>query len=298
MKRIVVVGSLNMDLVTTVPSLPKPGETLTSTSFATIPGGKGANQAVCAARLGAQVKMIGKVGADEYGSQLISILDEAEVDTKGIYQDGKTGLAFIQVSVEGENTIVLYPGANGEISADQIEKQTSILEGADYVLLQLEIPFDTVNHTLKLASSLGKKVVLNPAPARPLPDDWYHKIHTLTPNETELSILTKQEIQTETDVIKASNILIEKGAKRIIVTMGKKGAYLVNPNGHTHIPAFAVPTVDTTGAGDSFTAAYTVGMAQGMDEVEAAKYASKVAAIVVQRKGAIPSMPYGDEVER
>ncbi|MEK5389990.1 ribokinase [Margalitia sp. FSL K6-0131] len=298
MKRIVVVGSLNMDLVTTVRSLPKPGETVASTSFATIPGGKGANQAVCAARLGAQVKMIGKVGSDEYGSQLISILEESGVDSKGVYQNGKTGMAFIQVSEDGENSIVLYPGANGEITPQEIEYQKQIIENGDFILLQLEIPCEAVSHTLKLANSLGKKVILNPAPARILPDEWYPMIHTLTPNETELSILTKQEIQTKEDVIRSAKILMDKGAKQIIVTMGKKGAYFIRKNVHTHIPAYSVPTVDSTGAGDSFTAAFTFALAQGKEEVAAAQFASKVASMVVQRKGAIPSMPYGHEVEK
>lgn len=298
MKRIVVVGSLNMDLVTTVRSLPKPGETVASTSFATIPGGKGANQAVCAARLGAQVKMIGKVGSDEYGSQLISILEESGVDSKGVYQNGKTGMAFIQVSEDGENSIVLYPGANGEITPQEIEYQKQIIENGDFILLQLEIPYQAVSHTMKLANSLGKKVILNPAPARILPDEWYPMIHTLTPNETELSILTKQEIQTEEDVIRSAKILMDKGAKQIIVTMGKKGAYFIRKNDYTHIPAYSVPTVDSTGAGDSFTAAFTFALAQGKAEVDAAQFASKVASMVVQRKGAIPSMPYGYEVEK
>lgn len=297
MKKIVVVGSLNMDIVTTVRALPKPGETISSTSLSTIPGGKGANQAVCAARLGAQVKMIGKVGADEYGTQLIQTLKDAGIEIGGIQRVGQTGMAFIQVSEDGENSIVLFSGANGQLIPVDIEEYTQVIEESDYILMQLEIPYETVYYTLKKAAIFGKKVVLNPAPAVLFPDEWYEMVDTLTPNETELSLLTNREVNNIDDAVQAANMLIAKGVKRVIVTMGKQGAILVSKHGHARIPAFSVPTVDTTGAGDSFTAAFTVGVTKGMDEVDAATFASKVAALVVKQKGAIPSMPLLEEVE-
>ncbi|WP_432774810.1 ribokinase [Brevibacillus gelatini] len=297
--KITVVGSLNMDLVSHVHHLPKAGETILSHDFRLIPGGKGANQAVAAARLGAHVSMIGMVGEDEYGSKLLNSLTEAHVHVEGIKRSGTTGMAFINVSDDGENNIVLVPGANAQMSVEHIEENLTILEESDVVLLQLEIPLPVVEYTVKKVSGLGKLVILNPAPApaQALSPELLQHAHTLTPNETELASLSGMPTATLSEAETAAKKLLASGPKRVIVTLGEKGALLVTAEGATHVPACRVEPVDTTAAGDSFTAAFAVGIAKGMAEEEAAAFASKVAAIVVTRRGAQPSLPTLAEVE-
>ncbi len=295
--KIAVVGSINMDLVTHVQHLPKAGETIASHHFELIPGGKGANQAVAASRLGAHVSMIGMVGEDENGRVMLGGLTDARVHIEGIKCSGTTGMAFINVSDDGENNIVLVPGANALVSTEHIAENLSILKDSDVVLLQLEIPMPVVEYTVKQAARLGKLVILNPAPARELSSELLTHVHTLTPNETELSILTGMPVSTIDEVHAAAKKLLSGGPKRVIVTLGEKGALLITADEATHIPAFRVEPVDTTAAGDSFTAAFAVGITQGMTETEAATFASKVAAIVVTRNGAQPSLPTFDEVQ-
>ncbi|MGG1658416.1 ribokinase [Brevibacillus sp. NRS-1366] len=294
--KIVVVGSINMDLVSHVHHLPKAGETISSHSFQLIPGGKGANQAVAAARLGAHVSMIGMVGTDENGTTLLAGMTDSNVHVEGVKRQGTTGMAFINVSDDGENNIVLVPGANELVSVEHIEQNLALLEQSDFVLLQLEIPLDVVRYVAKRASEMGKLVILNPAPACELASDLLRFVHTATPNETELEILTGMPVRTIEEVKAAARKLLEKGPKRVIVTMGEKGAILVTPDQEVHIPACRVEPVDTTAAGDSYTAAFTVGMTKGMNEVEAATFASKVAALVVTKQGAQPSLPTIEEV--
>lgn len=293
---IVVVGSINMDLVSHVHHLPKAGETISSHSFQLIPGGKGANQAVAAARLGAHVSMIGMVGTDEHGTTLLTGMTASNVHVEGVNRQETTGMAFINVSDDGENNIVLVPGANALVSVEHIEQHLSLIEQCELVLLQLEIPLDVVRYVAKRASEMGKLVILNPAPACELPDDLLRFVHTATPNETELEILTGMSVGTIEDGKAAARKLLEKGPKRVIVTMGEKGALLVTADNEVHIPACRVEPVDTTAAGDSYTAAFAVGMTKGMDEVEAAVFASKVAALVVTKQGAQPSLPTIEEV--
>ncbi|KKX56452.1 ribokinase [Brevibacillus borstelensis] len=294
---IVVVGSLNMDLVSHVPRLPKAGETITSTSFQTIPGGKGANQAVAAARLGANVHMIGKVGCDTYGDMLLESLADSLVNTGGIGREGTTGMALINVSGRGENNIVLVPGANGMMGKADIDRHIRLLEGCDVLLVQLEIPLAVVEYAVKLAHDRGKLVVLNPAPAQSLSPSFLRHVDTVTPNETELELLSGMPVETLSEIEAAAEKLLGLGPKRIVVTMGEKGALIVNADGATHIPALKVQAVDTTAAGDSFTAAFTVGMAKGMTDEGAGTFASRVAAIAVTRHGAQPSLPTLAEVD-
>lgn len=295
--KIAVVGSINMDLVTHVHHLPKAGETIASHRFELIPGGKGANQAVAAARLGGHVSMIGMVGDDENGQIMLGGLTDSHVHIEGIKRQGTTGMAFINVSDDGENNIVLVPGANALVSTEHIADHLSILKDSDIVLLQLEIPLPVVEYTVKEAARLGKLVILNPAPARELSSELLAHVHTLTPNETELAILTGMPVDTIEEVQAAAKKLLSGGPQRVIVTLGEKGALLVTASETTHVPAFRVEPVDTTAAGDSFTAAFAVGLTQGMTETEAATFASKVAAIVVTRNGAQPSLPTFDEVQ-
>ncbi|MEJ8543787.1 ribokinase [Brevibacillus borstelensis] len=295
---IVVVGSLNMDLVSHVPHLPKAGETIASTSFQTIPGGKGANQAVAAARLGAAVHMIGRVGSDTYGDMLLGSLADSRVHMEGIVREGTTGMALINVSASGENNIVLVPGANGMMGTEDIDRHRRLLEACDILLVQLEIPLEVVEYAVKKVHELGKTAVLNPAPARSLSPSFLRHVDTITPNETELELLAGMPVETLSQMEAAARALLGQGPKRVVVTMGEKGALIVNAEGAKHVPSLKVQAVDTTAAGDSFTAAFAVGMAKGMTDEEAAKFASRVAAIVVTRHGAQPSLPTLAEVER
>lgn len=297
-KNILVIGSLNIDLVTRVPHLPQPGETIASRKFQKNPGGKGANQAVAAAKLGANVTMIGKVGTDEHGELLINSLRSAGVSTAGIRREGTTGMAFISVSDEGENHIVLVAGANNAVRRSDISAMRGLIEESDMIVMQLEIPLEVVKHALELAVGLGKNVILNPAPARDLPAEMLRHVYVLIPNETELQILSGMPTSTEQEIVDAARHLNSLGTQRVIVTMGDRGSYLISETLHTHIPAYPVRAVDTTAAGDAYVAAFAVGKTQGMSDVEAAKFASKVAAITVTREGAQPSLPTRDDVQR
>lgn len=297
-KNILVIGSLNIDLVTRVPHLPQPGETIASRKFQKNPGGKGANQAVAAAKLGANVTMIGKVGTDEHGELLINSLRSAGVSTAGIRREGTTGMAFISVSDEGENHIVLVAGANSAVRRSDISAMRGLIEESDMIVMQLEIPLEVVKHALELAVGLGKNVILNPAPARDLPAEMLRHVYVLIPNETELQILSGMPTSTEQEIVDAARHLNSLGTQRVIVTMGDRGSYLISETLHTHIPAYPVRAVDTTAAGDAYVAAFAVGKTQGMSDVEAAKFASKVAAITVTREGAQPSLPTRDDVQR
>lgn len=297
-KNILVIGSLNIDLVTRVPHLPQPGETIASRKFQKNPGGKGANQAVAAAKLGANVTMIGKVGTDEHGELLINSLRSAGVSTAGIRREGTTGMAFISVSDEGENHIVLVAGANNAVRRSDISAMRGLIEESDMIVMQLEIPLEVVKHALELAVGLGKNVILNPAPVRDLPAEMLRHVYVLIPNETELQILSGMPTSTEQEIVDAARHLNSLGTQRVIVTMGDRGSFLISETLHTHIPAYPVRAVDTTAAGDAYVAAFAVGKTQGMSDVEAAKFASKVAAITVTREGAQPSLPTRDDVQR
>lgn len=286
-----------MDLVAYVSYLPQAGETISSNKFLKVPGGKGANQAVAAAKLGADVCMIGKVGLDDYGDELLASLQSANVQIGGIKQAGVTGMAFISVAEDGENNIVLVPGANAKISQDDINKMKHYIQESDLIIMQLEIPLDVVQYVLKLAANLNKKVILNPAPATKLSTNLLQHVHTLIPNEVELEMLTGIPISTHEDIITAAKNLRDIGIKRVLVTLGAKGAILLNERELVEIPAYNVKAIDSTAAGDSYIGAFAVGVLKGMEDKEAATFASKVAAIVVTREGAQTSIPTMDEVE-
>lgn len=285
-----------MDLVTHVPHLPIPGETIHSTKFQKSPGGKGANQAVAAAKLGGDVAMIGRVGSDDHGQVLVNNLKAAGVDITGIQESGTTGMAFINVSTDGENNIVLVHGANGQVNRADIYQFLHMIKNCEMIIMQLEIPLDVVEYVVDLAAEFKKKVLLNPAPAQQLTEGMLRKVHTLIPNETELEQITGMPVATMEQVAAAAHKLQSNGVARIIVTLGDKGSYLVNEELEVHIPAEKVTPVDTTAAGDSYIAAFAVGLTKGMSDVEAAKFATKVAAIVVTKEGAQPSLPTLEEV--
>ncbi|WP_307852202.1 ribokinase [Neobacillus rhizophilus] len=297
MSKVLVIGSLNMDLVTHVPHLPKAGETISSEKFQTNFGGKGANQAVALARLGADTTMIGKVGNDDYGQSLLNNLKQSGVNTSSILEDdGPTGMAFINVSADGENNIVLVSGANHKLQTSDINQNRVLIEQSDIIIMQLEIPLEVVEYVLELAFELHKKVILNPAPAQKLTKAMLEKVHTLIPNETELQILTGMPVSNEAEILSAGYYLKTLGIERLVITAGEKGAYVINDEGEFHVPAFKVNVVDTTAAGDSFIAAFIVAETKGLSDEEAAQFANKVSSIVITREGAQSSIPTLEEV--
>lgn len=288
-----------MDMVVNVPSIPKPGETLLGRDIKYFPGGKGANQAFAAASLGGNVSMIGSVGKDEHGVHLLNSLKSVGVDTSGISQvDENTGLALIYVDKNSQNCIVVIAGANNHVDENFIDSMDELINDSEWVILQMEIPKKTVEHVIKRAASLNKKVILNPAPAPDsFPVELYKNIDIITPNETELESLTKLPVNTMEQIISAAKALHEKGVSQVIVTCGKEGAVLVNSEGSFHFPTTDVKVVDTTAAGDTFTAAVAVALSEGKSIREAINFGNCAASITVMRSGAQSSIPSRGEVE-
>lgn len=295
---ITVIGSLNMDLVTNVENMPKVGETIIGSDFKEIPGGKGANQAVAIARLGGKVNMIGKVGDDGFGKTLLDSLkkDKINIDSVKIEKNTPTGVAIITVNGEGDNSIVVIPGANFKVCKEDIENNIETIEKSKMVIFQLEIPLETVKYGLKRSKELGKYTVLNPAPAKSLDEEMIKNIDLLIPNETELEVLSQMKIKDEKDFVNASKRLIEKGVKALIITMGEKGAFYIDKNCVKKFESKKVNAVDTTAAGDSFIGGVVSYLSKGREIDEAISFASKVGAITVTRKGAQSSLPYLEEV--
>ncbi|PYY72604.1 ribokinase [Pseudomonas jessenii] len=297
--KVVVIGSLNMDLVTRAPRLPKGGETLIGHSFATVSGGKGANQAVAAARLGAQVSMIGCVGDDAYGEALRGALLAEQIDCQAVSTvEGSSGVALIVVDDNSQNTIVIVPGANGELTAEAIDRFDSVIQAADVLICQLEVPDASVGHALKRGRELGKTVILNPAPAsRPLPVDWYASIDYLIPNESEASALSGVSVDSLESAQTAATKLIALGAGKVIITLGAQGSLFADGQRFEHFPAPVVQAVDTTAAGDTFVGGFAAALAAGKDEVQAIRFGQVAAALSVTRAGAQPSIPALSDVQ-
>ena len=297
---IMIIGSINMDLVTKVDHIPKVGETILGTSFSQIPGGKGANQAVAVARLGASIKMIGKVGHDSSGEILLNKLREDNVGTQYIASDSNepTGTALITVEESGDNSIVVVPGANFDINVEDVNVAIDEIVKSKIIISQLEVPIEIVSHTFKKAKEAGVFTILNPAPAAKLNRDLISCIDLLTPNETELELLSGITINNEEDIIEASNVLITQGIKQIIVTLGAKGCMYIDKDKHKRYSSNKVNPVDTTAAGDSFTAAIAVAMSEGKTIDEMIEFASKVGALTVTKFGAQSSLPYREEVDK
>jgi ribokinase len=290
---IVVVGSLNMDLVARAPRHPQPGETVLGTEFHTFPGGKGANQAVAAARLGGAVKMIGRVGADLYGDTLIRTLTDNGVDTGYVERlgDVPTGLALITVDAAGQDTIVVVPGANGRLSPPDLLVVAPVFEDAAVVVLQLEIPFVTVAYAVDLARRHGARVILNPAPAQPLEAELLKGVDFLIPNQNELALLAGPGPMRDT-----ARQLQASGVHSVVVTLGQDGALIVDAKGETYLPGHQVQVVDETAAGDAFVGAFAVAIAEGRSAREAARWGNAVGALAVTRAGAQPSLPMRAEL--
>lgn len=293
--KVVVVGSLNMDLVARAERLPRGGETLAGDSFFTAPGGKGANQAVAAARLGASVAMIGNVGDDAYGQQLRQALQDEGVDCQAvaICEGVSSGLALIVVDAASQNAIVIIAGGNGQLTAESVERFDALLQQAEVVVCQLEVPPATVAWTLARGRELGKTVILNPAPASgQLPIDWFAHIDYLIPNESEAEALTGLPVTDLDSARRAAERLREWGAGKVIVTLGAQGALFVSAAGDQHFPANRVNAVDTTAAGDTFVGGFAAGLACGLEEGEAIVRGQRAAALSVTRVGAQPSIPH------
>lgn len=300
MSKVLVIGSLNMDFSIQVDHMPVPGETVLGNQYTLVPGGKGANQAYTLGKLEAEASMIGAVGNDENGSILVENLKKVGVNTSGIKIVDKvnTGTAFINIDSKGENNIVVIPGANHKIDEKWIDENIKLIEEADIIVMQLEIPISIVCYVAKIAKSLGKMVVLDPAPAKKdLPEELFSMVDILKPNETELQILTGRKAQTEEETVGAAQELINKGVKNVIVTLGGKGSLLVTKEKKQPFSAIDLEVVDTTAAGDSFTGALVTALAEKREIEDAINYAHLVSSIVVTKKGAQTSIPTKKEVE-
>lgn len=299
MGKILVVGSLNVDMVMNVDHMPAEGETILCDGMTLVPGGKGANQACAAGRLGTDVAMLGAIGDDDYGALQLKSLSEAGVEVGGLLKkEGQnTGTAFITVNKSGNNSIVVVPGANSAFRPEDIEANRELIEQCEIMILQLEIPLDTVCYAAKLAKSLGKTVILDPAPVpEHFPEELYEYVDIVKPNETELGMLTGIA-EAQKHLTEATQVLKARGVKNVLVTLGGDGVYINPESGEEiRIPACKVKAVDTTAAGDSFTAALAAMLLNGESLEAAAEFANRVSAIVVTRKGAQSSIPTIDEV--
>lgn len=299
MNEICVVGSLNMDLVVKAPRLPRVGETILGGTFSTFPGGKGANQAVAAARLGARVAMVGRVGEDAFGRQLVESLRRDGVDAAHVHADGgaATGVAFIGVDQDGRNMIMVASGANLRLLPADVDAAHDTIVRARVLLLQLEVPIETTLRAAAMAKAAGVLVCLDPAPAAPLPDALYACVDVITPNEVEAEILTGVEVHSFADAERAVEALRRRGPRVAVVKLGDRGAFYAGPEGRGPVPAVRTRVVDTTAAGDAFTAAMGVALGEGRGVAEAAAFAGSVAGIKVTRMGAQVGMPARAEVE-
>ena len=298
MSDILDVGSLNADLVVRSPRFPQPGETISGEDLQIIPGGKGANQAVAAARQGASVSMLGRVGNDSFGPELIDNLKRNHVDTSHVLitLDSATGTATIIVDGNGQNSIVLSPGGNGKVSAADLEAVS--FSDHKLLLLQLEIPIETVTSAAQRAKENGLLVLLNPAPARPLPDELISLSDFILPNEGELSLLTGQPVHDLPSAETAARKLLERGAQTIIVTLGANGALIVSSKQVTHVNTYKVAVVDTTAAGDAFIGGFASALLQNKSLEEAVRYGCACGALATTKFGAQPSLPTKAEVEK
>lgn len=297
-KPVVVVGSLNMDLVMRTPRVPVCGETLHGHEFSTLPGGKGANQAVACARLGSRVAMVGQVGTDGFGDTLRAGLMADGIDVSHVKQTCSvgTGVAMILVEDIGQNRIMLAAGANGTLSSADIDAAGELVDGAALLVVQLEVPLDVVLHAMRRARAAGVPVLLNPAPAIRLPDEVWPLVDILVPNESEAALLTGLSVADVESAYRAAQSLRQRGVRCVLITLGEKGVVLVDDHGQRHLPAQVVKAVDTTAAGDTFIGGLTAGLMEGLSLDDAAALGQRASALCVTRIGAQPSIPYRREV--
>ena len=297
-KKIVVIGSTNMDMVVKAAHLPAPGETILGGQFFMNSGGKGANQAVAVARMGGNITFITKIGDDIFGKQSAQLFEKEDIDTSYVLTDTSepSGVALINVDADGENSIVVASGANAKLSPGDVGSALEKLGEVDIILIQLETPLETVNFVADYARQKGILFILNPAPASALPTGLIKNIGIITPNEKEAEMLTGIKVEDADSAAKAANVLHEQGVDKVIITLGSKGAFISADGVTAVVPAFKVDAVDTTAAGDTFNGALAVAIAEGQDIIDAIKLACQASSISVTRLGAQSSIPYRKEL--
>lgn len=299
-KNIVVVGSSNTDMIIKLERIPKPGETIIGGEFVTAAGGKGANQAVGAARAGGAVAFVARVGQDMFGERAVAGFVKDGINVDCVFKDkaSPSGVALIFVAKDGENSIAVASGANARLSPADVKKARKALGAASVLVMQLETPLATVQAAAELAAALDVPVILNPAPARPLPDELLKRVSLLTPNETEAELLTGVKVDSDEAAAKAAQALLAKGVQTVIITLGARGAFVATAAGSQIVPGFKVTPVDTTAAGDIFNGALAVALAEGRPLMEAVRFANAAAALSVTKMGAQPSAPRRKDIER
>ena len=299
-EKIVVIGSCNTDMVINMERLPLPGETIIGGKFFMNAGGKGANQAVAAARLGGNVSFMAKVGNDHFGSRSIEQYKAEGVNVEHITVDNDqpSGVALIMVDSHGENCIAVASGANALLLPADVERAKEMIEQGDIVLMQLETPMETVEYAAHLAHKKGKKVILNPAPAMSLSDALLGNLYMLIANETETEFLTGVKITDMESVCRAADVISDKGVKNVVITLGSKGAFVKENDTYHKVPAIKVKAVDATAAGDTFCGALCVALAERKGILEAVEFANKCASVTVTRMGAQSSLPYRAEIDK
>ncbi len=299
MEKIVVIGSSNTDLVIKTERIPEPGETVLGGTFMMTPGGKGANQAVAVARLGDGVSFVARVGDDMFGRGSLEGYKKDGMDISRIMIDAHTpsGVALISVDAHAENSIVVAPGANAKLTVEDIEAVRELIEGAEYLLMQLEIPMEVIEYTARIAFAAGAKVVLNPAPAATLSKELLSRLYLITPNRTESQALTGMSVTDWDSAENAADALLALGVQNVVVTLGSLGSLVKNKAASERVPAQKVTATDTTAAGDTFNGALCVALSEGKTLSEAVRFATKAAAISVTRMGAQSSIPYRREIQ-
>ena len=298
--KVVVFGSFVVDLTSWGKHLAVPGETVKGSTFKMGPGGKGSNQGVAASRAGADVTLVTKVGNDVFGKVALDFYKKENMSTEYVFIDDKkeTGTALIMVDEEsGQNQILVVSGACDNITDQEIMKAEQLIDEADILLLQLEINMDAIEKVINMAHAKGKQIVLNTAPAQKLPDSLLKKLDIVTPNEIEAGILTDMKVETEDDAQKAAQILLNKGVKSVVVTMGKNGVFVMTPDRKEFIPSMKVKAIDTTGAGDAFNGGFVTALSEGKDIFEAARFGNIVGALSVTKVGTAPAMPYRKDID-
>ncbi len=296
---ILVIGSFMMDLVVRTSRAPENGETIIGERFGQFPGGKGANQAVAAARLGATVSMAGKLGKDDFGREFLTVLEQERVGSDYVRTDAScsTGIGSIVIDQTGQNRIIVVPGANMNFTVEEVDQLEEVIRASQTLILQLEMRMEVVERAAELAAKHGVPVILNPAPAQALSDSLLKHVTYLTPNETELELLTGVKANGAEEIWGAAKLLITRGVQHVIVTIGEKGAVICHANGFHHVPGFPVSALDTVAAGDSFNGALAVELLRGASLPEAVHFANAVGALAVTKEGAIPSLPKRAEVD-
>lgn len=298
--KIVVLGSSNTDMIVKMERLPKPGETLLGGEFLTAAGGKGANQAVAAARAGGNVTFVARVGRDAFGDQAVAGFVKEGIHVEYVLRDKKapSGIALILVGSRGENSIAVAQGANGKLSPADVKKAKATIADAAVLVVQLETPFESVQAAVEIAAKAGVPVILNPAPAQPLSDELLKCVSVLTPNETEAELLTGIKVNSDAGAGKAADKLLAKGVETVVITLGGRGALLASKSGKRLVPSFPVQAVDTTAAGDTFNGALAVALAEGKSVDQAVYFGNAAAALSVTRAGAQASTPTRKEIEK